>query len=115
MTATSAPIVKDQEFVSFGLVESASVNSISDFTPSNLNVNKVINICAAVECIHSYSLIHDDLPCMDVDKIRRGKLSTHVKFGESTAVLAGNSLQTMACEILSSPKLKINEKMRFMS
>ena len=48
----------------------------------NLNLNKVINICAAVECIHSYSLIHDDLPCMDNDKLRRGKPSTHVKFGE---------------------------------
>ena len=41
---------------------------------------KLINICAAVECIHSYSLIHDDLPCMDNDTMRRGKLSTHKKF-----------------------------------
>ena len=76
----------------------------------SINYKTLISIGAAVECIHAYSLIHDDLPCMDDDKIRRGKLSTHVKFGESTAVLAGNSLQTMACEILSSPKLKINEK-----
>ena len=76
----------------------------------NLDQKKLINICAAVECIHAYSLIHDDLPCMDDDKIRRGKPSTHVKFGESTAVLAGNSLQTMACEILSSHTLKIKEK-----
>ena len=51
----------------------------------------LIYLCSAVECIHSYSLIHDDLPCMDNDKFRRGKLSTHAKFGESTAVLAGNS------------------------
>ena len=70
----------------------------------------LIKVGAAVECIHAYSLIHDDLPCMDDDKIRRGKLSTHVRFGESTAVLAGNSLQTMACEILASPSLKIKEK-----
>ena len=49
---------------------------------------KTFSICAAVECIHSYSLIHDDLPCMDDDAIRRGKLSTHKKFGEATAVLA---------------------------
>ena len=75
----------------------------------NLSKNKLINICAAVECIHSYSLIHDDLPCMDDDDIRRGKPSTHIKFGESTAVLAGNSLLTLAFEILSSPKLKLNE------
>ena len=63
----------------------------------SVDYNSLIKIGAAVECIHAYSLIHDDLPCMDDDKIRRGKLSTHVKFGESTAVLAGNSLQTMAC------------------
>tara|TARA_Y100001970_G_scaffold288434_1_gene415719 strand:+ start:222 stop:1094 length:873 start_codon:yes stop_codon:yes gene_type:complete len=73
----------------------------------NLNFNKVINICAAVECIHSYSLIHDDLPCMDNDKLRRGKPSTHAKFGESTAVLAGNSLLTMAFEIITDKKYKV--------
>ena len=70
----------------------------------------LIAIGAAVECIHAYSLIHDDLPCMDNDKLRRGKPSTHIKFGESTAVLAGNSLLTMAFEILTSPSLNINEK-----
>jgi len=70
----------------------------------------LIVIGAAVECIHAYSLIHDDLPCMDNDKLRRGKPSTHIKFGESTAVLAGNSLLTMAFEILTSSNLKINEK-----
>ena len=70
----------------------------------------LIAIGAAVECIHAYSLIHDDLPCMDNDKLRRGKPSTHIKFGESTAVLAGNSLLTMAFEILTNSSLKINEK-----
>jgi farnesyl diphosphate synthase len=70
----------------------------------------LIAIGAAVECIHAYSLIHDDLPCMDNDKLRRGKPSTHIKFGESTAVLAGNSLLTMAFEILTSTSLKINER-----
>ena len=70
----------------------------------------LITIGAAVECIHAYSLIHDDLPCMDNDKLRRGKPSTHIKFGESTAVLAGNSLLTMAFEILTSSNLKIIEK-----
>jgi farnesyl diphosphate synthase len=72
----------------------------------------LIIIGAAVECIHAYSLIHDDLPCMDNDKLRRGKPSTHIKFGESTAVLAGNSLLTMAFEILTSSSLKINEKIK---
>jgi farnesyl diphosphate synthase len=72
----------------------------------------LIVIGAAVECIHAYSLIHDDLPCMDDDKLRRGKPSTHIKFGESTAVLAGNSLLTMAFEILTSSHLKISEKIK---
>ena len=77
-----------------------------------INYKTLISIGAAVECIHAYSLIHDDLPCMDDDKIRRGKISTHIKFGESTAVLAGNSLLTMAFEILVSSSLKINEKVK---
>ena len=78
----------------------------------NLDYKKLIIIGSAVECIHAYSLIHDDLPCMDNDPIRRGKASTHVKFGESTAVLAGNSLLTMAFEILSSPSLKVKENIK---
>ena len=75
----------------------------------NLNYRSLIRIGAAVECIHAYSLIHDDLPCMDNDSIRRGKLSTHKKFGESTAVLAGNSLLTLAFEILSDKSLLLKE------
>ncbi len=74
----------------------------------NLNYKSLIKLGAAVECIHAYSLIHDDLPCMDNDSIRRGKLSTHKKFGESTAVLAGNSLLTLAFEILSDKNLILN-------
>tara|TARA_Y100001970_G_C14179389_1_gene828938 strand:- start:283 stop:1152 length:870 start_codon:yes stop_codon:yes gene_type:complete len=76
----------------------------------NINYYKLIQIGAAVECIHAYSLIHDDLPCMDNDKLRRGKLSTHAKFGESTAILAGNSLLTIAFEILSQSKFKLDYK-----
>ena len=77
-----------------------------------INYQLLIKIGAAIECIHAYSLIHDDLPCMDNDNIRRGKPSTHIKFGESTAVLAGNSLLTMAFEILSHSKLNIPEKIK---
>ncbi len=77
-----------------------------------LDYMPLIIIGAAVECIHAYSLIHDDLPCMDNDSVRRGKASTHIKFGESTAVLAGNSLLTMAFEILSHKNLNINEKIK---
>jgi len=78
----------------------------------NLSEKKLINICASVECIHSYSLIHDDLPCMDDDKMRRGKPSTHLKFGEASAVLAGNSLLTLAFEIIASQKYSITPKMK---
>ena len=78
----------------------------------NVSYKILIKIGAAVECIHAYSLIHDDLPCMDNDPLRRGKSSTHIKFGESTAVLAGNSLLTMAFEILSDKSLKIHEKIK---
>ena len=75
-----------------------------------LNYKSLIIIGSAVECIHAYSLIHDDLPCMDNDSIRRGKPSTHTEFGESTAVLAGNSLLTMAFEILSHKDLNVSDK-----
>ena len=68
----------------------------------------LIHVGAAVECIHAYSLIHDDLPCMDNDLLRRGKPSTHKKFGESTAILAGNSLLTIAFEILSQTSFNID-------
>ena len=76
----------------------------------NVKEKKLLNICAAVECIHSYSLIHDDLPCMDNDAVRRGKPSTHIKFGEASAVLAGSSLLTLAFEIISDTKYLINDK-----
>ena len=73
----------------------------------------------AVECIHSYSLIHDDLPCMDNDSIRRGKPSTHIKYGEASAVLAGSSLLTLAFEIITEKlfdKFKFkNELVRFLA
>ena len=78
----------------------------------SIDYKTLVIIGAAVECIHAYTLIHDDLPCMDDDKIRRGKAATHIKFGESTAILAGNSLQTIACEILASPNLRLSEKIK---
>jgi farnesyl diphosphate synthase len=78
----------------------------------NLDYKSLIIIGSAIECIHAYSLIHDDLPCMDNDLIRRGKPSTHVKFGEATAVLAGNSLLTMAFEILSHKSLNVKKNIK---
>jgi farnesyl diphosphate synthase len=78
----------------------------------NIKPKKLMNICGAVECIHSYSLIHDDLPCMDNDKIRRGKPAAHVKFGQSTAILAGNSLLTLAFEMIADKKYLIESKIK---
>ena len=80
----------------------------------NINYNILIQIGAAVECIHAYTLIHDDLPCMDNDDLRRGKPSTHKKFGESTAVLAGNSLLTLAFEILANKNLKVSDNKKIL-
>lgn len=62
-----------------------------------------LRVGAAVESIHAYSLIHDDMPCMDDDDLRRGKATVHREFDEATAVLAGDSLHALAFEILSDP------------
>ncbi len=62
----------------------------------------------AIECVHAYSLIHDDLPAMDDDALRRGKPTNHIKFGEATAILAGDALQTLAFEIVLNHPLSEN-------
>ncbi len=66
-----------------------------------IDARQIDAAACAVELIHAYSLIHDDLPCMDDDALRRGKPSVHAKFGEATAVLAGDALQTLAFKVLS--------------
>ena len=71
-----------------------------------------LQLSAVVECIHSYSLIHDDLPCMDDDDYRRGKLSVHKKFNEAQAILAGDGLHDIAFEILSSSKIHKDANIR---
>ena len=76
-----------------------------------LDYKKLIIIGSAIECIHSYSLIHDDLPSMDNDDFRRGKASMHKKFNEFTAILAGNSLLTLAFEILAGKNLLLQQKL----
>src|ERR1700691_4520378 len=65
--------------------------------------NGPIRAGAAIECIHAYSLIHDDLPSMDDDDLRRGRPTTHRAFDEATAILAGDGLQALAFEILADP------------
>ena len=69
-------------------------------------VTKAIPFAAAVEYIHTYSLVHDDLPCMDNDDMRRGKPSSHKKFGEANALLAGDALLTHAFSALASAELE---------
>lgn len=70
----------------------------------NGNVEAALDFGCAIEMIHTYSLIHDDLPCMDNDDMRRGKPSCHIAFGEDTALLAGDALLTDAFGVLASVK-----------
>ncbi|ADD79557.1 polyprenyl synthetase family protein [Candidatus Riesia pediculicola] len=67
-----------------------------------VSCKQISKIAASVECMHAYSLIHDDLPSMDNDDIRRNKKSCHIVFGEANAILAGNALQALAFELLLS-------------
>ena len=64
---------------------------------------RALRVALAIECVHCYSLIHDDLPCMDDDDLRRGKPTVHRAFDEATAVLAGDSLHALAFEVLADP------------
>jgi farnesyl diphosphate synthase len=66
---------------------------------------RAISAAAAVEALHAYSLVHDDLPCMDDDALRRGLPTVHVKWDEATAVLAGDALQTLAFQLMTDPAL----------
>lgn len=74
-------------------------------TDNQIALDKVDAAAAAIECIHAYSLIHDDLPAMDNDALRRGKPSCHIAFGEAEAILAGDALNTFAFECLSQSAL----------
>ena len=67
---------------------------------ATLTKSSAINLATSIELLHSYSLIHDDLPSMDDDDLRRGKDSSHIKFGEANAILAGDALQSLAYEII---------------
>lgn len=71
-----------------------------------------LNTAAAIEFIHTYSLVHDDLPAMDDDALRRGQPSCHVEFGEATAILAGDGLLTYAFELLSDPMVHTDPSVR---
>ncbi|MGI1679756.1 MAG: (2E,6E)-farnesyl diphosphate synthase [Cellvibrionaceae bacterium] len=74
------------------------------------------SVAAALECIHTYSLIHDDLPAMDDDDLRRGTPTCHIAFDEATAILAGDALQTLAFQIIADcPTLSANAKIKSVS
>jgi farnesyl diphosphate synthase len=70
-----------------------------------VNEDSALDAACALECVHCYSLVHDDLPAMDDDALRRGRPTVHIAFDEATAVLAGDALLTLAFEILSDPRL----------
>jgi farnesyl diphosphate synthase len=74
----------------------------------------LLRAAVAIECVHTYSLIHDDLPCMDDDDLRRGRATLHREFGEATALLAGDALLTLAFEILADPATHPDPQMRCM-
>jgi farnesyl diphosphate synthase len=79
----------------FLLIESAALFGVR---PEN-----ALDAACALECVHCYSLVHDDLPAMDDDKLRRGRETVHIAFDEATAILAGDALLTLAFEILAAP------------
>ncbi|MEO0544891.1 MAG: polyprenyl synthetase family protein [Pseudomonadota bacterium] len=83
-----------------------------------VDVEDILDVAVALECIHCYSLIHDDLPSMDDDDLRRGQPTVHIAFDEATAILAGDALLTLAFDLLTRPKalgaeqkLKLVEKL----
>jgi len=71
---------------------------------SSVQDNTILPVACALECIHTYSLVHDDLPAMDDDDLRRGKATNHVLYGEAGAILAGDGLLTWAFDLLSNPE-----------
>jgi len=113
LTATLAPFVFDdprkdlQEAVRYSLTAKAKrirpllVIAIFLLYRSEHDIDQILPLAAAIEMIHTYSLIHDDLPAMDNDDFRRGMPTCHKKFGEDTAILAGDTLNTYAWELLA--------------
>ncbi|EWH11367.1 Octaprenyl-diphosphate synthase [Catenovulum agarivorans DS-2] len=80
----------------------------------NIEDKTMLPAALALECIHSYSLVHDDLPAMDDDELRRGKPTCHIQFNEATAILAGDSLQTLAFELIANANVSAEIKVAWM-
>lgn len=81
----------------FLVMESARLHDVAD--------HAALPVAAAVEALHAYSLVHDDLPAMDDDDLRRGQPTVHVRWSEATAILAGDALQTLAFDLLTTPEI----------
>ena len=100
LAGTGQPVAEAMEYALAGgkglrgflVLESAALHGMAD---------RALPAAAAIECIHAYSLIHDDLPCMDDDDLRRGRPTVHRRWDEATAVLAGDALQALAFELLA--------------
>ena len=97
------------------LADSKCIRAGLIFASGNLNKeitnSALIDMAASIELMHTYSLIHDDLPSMDNDEMRRGQASNHIKFNEATAILTGDALQALAYEnIVSSPEITQSQK-----
>ena len=94
----------EKSMVYSAIAESKMVRAGLIFASSEINSSlehdSIITLAASIELMHTYSLIHDDLPCMDDDDIRRNQPSNHVKYGEANAVLSGDALQALAYEII---------------
>lgn len=88
------------------------IESCRLFSGDNFDIQKALPFASALEMIHTYSLIHDDLPCMDDDDLRRGRPTNHIVFGEANALLAGDSLLTYAFEVLSENKYVSDKSIR---
>jgi farnesyl diphosphate synthase len=88
----------------FLLIQSARLFGVTE--------QSALDAACALECVHCYSLVHDDLPSMDDDALRRGRPTLHIAFGEATAILAGDALLTFAFEILSDPRLQEDSSIR---
>jgi farnesyl diphosphate synthase len=78
----------------------------------NGNIGAAMRAACSTELIHAYSLVHDDMPCMDNDVLRRGKPTVHVKFGQASALLAGDALQALAFELLTPQDGSVPEAMQ---
>ena len=89
-------VLSDSKVIRPGLVMASGILN------NNLTEDSLITLACSVELIHTYSLIHDDLPSMDDDDMRRGKDSSHVRFGEANAILAGDALHDLAFELIAS-------------